>query len=118
MHPRLFIHKQCRDIHLFSVRKAIAFYPFYSDDRCFIFRCSFLAKMTESEFLWQHNQDPMTVQKLTEGIPHSSGSVAEIASESSFQGCFTYIVSLSEKLSKWLIISCALILPPPCFSIL
>ncbi|WP_168403021.1 transaldolase [Erwinia amylovora] len=26
------------------------------------------AKMTESEFLWQHNQDPMAVQKLAEGI--------------------------------------------------
>ena len=26
------------------------------------------AKMTEAEFLWQHNQDPMAVQKLAEGI--------------------------------------------------
>ncbi|NJD86376.1 transaldolase, partial [Candidatus Erwinia dacicola] len=26
------------------------------------------AKMTEPEFLWQHNQDPMAVQKLAEGI--------------------------------------------------
>ncbi len=26
------------------------------------------AKMTESEFLWQHNQDPMAVAKLAEGI--------------------------------------------------
>jgi transaldolase len=26
------------------------------------------AKMTEAEFLWQHNQDPMAVTKLAEGI--------------------------------------------------
>lgn len=26
------------------------------------------AKMTESEFLWQHNQDPMAVDKLAQGI--------------------------------------------------
>ncbi|MDU3076554.1 MAG: transaldolase family protein, partial [Mixta calida] len=26
------------------------------------------AKMTEAEFLWQHNQDPMAVEKLSEGI--------------------------------------------------
>lgn len=26
------------------------------------------AKMTEAEFLWQHNQDPMAVDKLAEGI--------------------------------------------------
>ena len=26
------------------------------------------ARMTESEFLWQHNQDPMAVAKLAEGI--------------------------------------------------
>ena len=26
------------------------------------------ARITESEFLWQHNQDPMAVDKLAEGI--------------------------------------------------
>ena len=26
------------------------------------------ARITESEFLWQHNQDPMAVDKLPEGI--------------------------------------------------
>ena len=26
------------------------------------------AKMTEAEFFWQHNQDPMAVTKLAEGI--------------------------------------------------
>ena len=25
-------------------------------------------RITESEFLWQHNQDPMAVDKLAEGI--------------------------------------------------
>lgn len=26
------------------------------------------ARITESEFLWQHNRDPMAVDKLAEGI--------------------------------------------------
>lgn len=26
------------------------------------------ARITEPEFLWQHNQDPMAVDKLAEGI--------------------------------------------------
>jgi len=26
------------------------------------------AKMTEAEFLWEHNQDPMAVDKLAQGI--------------------------------------------------
>ena len=26
------------------------------------------ARMTEAEFYWQHNQDPMAVEKLSDGI--------------------------------------------------